>query len=118
MVLAFAFTFTCLGMDIYMWAEEVVPETGVVQFMWQMVPFYFTYVYTMILQINVWVTVYCITQRLRRLNEIFKIYSELSIGADVDIYLIRKPPINKILRFTDKPLVHCNSKYVKTKEFL
>lgn len=97
-----------------MWAEVVVPETGVFQFMWQMMPFYFTYVYTMILQINVWVTVYCITERLKRLNDILKIYSEISKAADVEICVITKPPINKILRLTEKSLVHCNSKYVMT----
>lgn len=110
-MLVFAFTFTCLGMDIYMWSEIVVPEKGITQFMWQMVPFYFTYVYTMILQINVWVTVYCITERLRRLNDILKIYSEFSNNADVEFCFVRKPTINKILRSTEKPLVHCNSKY-------
>ncbi|XP_066244805.1 gustatory receptor for sugar taste 43a [Euwallacea similis] len=87
-LMAYTFTFTCLGMDVYMWAQIVVPEIGAFQFIWQFVPFYFTYVFTMTMEVNIWITIYGITARARKLNDLI-----LHISCEDDSVFLVKFPI-------------------------
>lgn len=71
-VTIFTLTFICLGLDIYMWSDIVVPIVGPFNFAWQVVPFYFTYVFTMILEVNIWIAVCELTARIRKLDNIME----------------------------------------------
>ncbi|XP_066145505.1 gustatory receptor for sugar taste 43a [Euwallacea fornicatus] len=86
-LMAYTFTFTCLGMDVYMWAQIVVPEIGAFQFIWQLVPFYFTYVFTVTMEVNIWITIHGITARARKLNNLI-----LHISYEDDSVFIVKFP--------------------------
>lgn len=77
-VVVLAFTFSCLGMDIYMWANMVLSIMGWFSFIWKMVPFYFCYVFTMIMEINIWITTYGVAARLKKLNELMWSYINLA----------------------------------------
>lgn len=77
-VVVLAFTFSCLGMDTYMWANMVLSLMGWFSFIWKMVPFYFCYVFTMIMEINVWITTYGVTTRLKKLNQLMWSYINLA----------------------------------------